>query len=89
MLGISFERLIVQEHNTYEQNTQESHSRRSINILWLQRANESVLIKEPHSRREADRLTGGETHHIQDCSPAPEGYYMVFFSDLIKEAALR
>ena len=31
-------------------------ARRSINIIWLQLANESGLIKEPNSRRETDRV---------------------------------
>lgn len=34
-----FLRIIVQEHNTYKHNTQESHP--SINIIWLQLANKS------------------------------------------------
>lgn len=58
-------RIIVREHNTYEHNTQESHplaAKRSINIIWLQPANESGLIKEPNSRRETDRDTKVARH---------------------------
>lgn len=63
-------------------------AKRSINIIWLQLANESGLIKEPNSRRETDwEHRWWDTSHprLPLCS---QELVNGIFSDLIKGAAL-